>query len=286
MSGSSIRATLAVALVCGSASAAEGQQARDALQRGIEAYENAEFAQAVELLSRGLDPSAGTGDSLWVVGIHTLADALIEQGAASIADVWLRWALRLEPATPVDSINYPPAVTNAFLAARASIGDPTGGSAEAAASWEWGETPGGPDQGMLRVLGGDTPVTAEVQGVGTVAAGSDTSLPAGTYQITATAVDHLPADIAAEVLPGITTVLNFALQPSMGLLYVVSRPWGEVFLDDERIGYTIIAAQRVEAGIHRLRIVREGYVPIDTTITISGAQPLRLGPFMLRPRTP
>ncbi len=274
------------AVLVNSTSLASAQEGREALRRGSQAWEGAEFQSAVELLSRGLDPSAGPRDSLWVAGVHMLADALIEQGATSLADVWLRWAVRLELNISVDSINFPPSVTHVFDAARTAVRRSGLDSGLVTITWEWSRSAGAATQGAIRVREGDVVLTAEVQGAGSLRAGADRTLPAGHYTVVAGATDHLPARIATEVLPGVTTVLDFKLEPSSGFLYVVSRPWGEAYLDGQRIGYTTIAALKVEAGSHRLLIERDGYVPFDTTITIQGDQRLRLGPIRLQQRTP
>jgi hypothetical protein len=261
------------------------QQGRAALQQGVAAYERAEFQTAVELLSSGLDPAAGPRDSLWGVGIHMLADALIEQGSTSLADVWLQWALRLEPGLSVDSINYPPAVSRAFLAASVIVGAQSFDTATASATWEWSDEAGSASEGSVRVLA--TPgASIDVRGVGAIPPGGERSLTPGTYVVTAVAPAAFPAEITTDVLPGVTTVIEFDLVASTGYLYVVSRPWGAVLLDGEPIGHTIIAAREVEAGSHRLRIERDGYLPFDTTFTIRVDQRLRLGPIVLRPRTP
>ena len=274
------------AVLVSSTSLASAQEGREALRQGSEAWEGAEFQRAVELLGRGLDPSAGPRDSLWVAGIHMLADALIEQGATSLADVWLRWAVRLAPTLGVDSINFPPSVTHAFDAAHSAV---RGGGLDTVVvtiTWEWSRSAGSATQGAIRVREGRVVVTAEVQEVGSLRAGVDRTLPSGHYTVVARAADHLPARITTEVLPGVTTVLDFKLEPATGFLYVVSHPWGEAYLDGQRIGYTTIAALEVETGAHRLRIQRDGYVPFDTIVTIHGDQRLRLGPIQLRTRTP
>ncbi len=281
--GAWARAVVLAALVNGGLSSASAQTGREALAQGTEAYDRAEFQTAVRLLSRGLDPMTGQQDSLWGAGIHMLADALIEQGAASLADVWIRWALRIAPEVNVDSINFPPAVTNAFLAARRAIGESSADSATASVAWEWSNTAGSPTRGAIRVTRGEALVTAELRGGGSVRAGEQRAVAAGVYLVVATATDYLPSQVTIEVLPGVTTVLDFELQPATGLLYVVSRPWGDVYLDGVRLGYTTLAARKVPVGPHRLRIQRDGYVPFDTTITIYGDQRLRLGPIQLRP---
>ena len=281
-----LRRGLLVVSLCGAVlSPAVTQQGRVTLQQGVNAYERAEFQTAVELLSRGLDPAASPRDSLWGVGVHMLADALIEQGSASLADVWVRWALRLEPGLSVDSINYPPAVSRVFLAAGVSVGAQSFDTTAVRVAWEWSAEAGTASEGSVRIRAA-AGVAAEVRDVGAVPPGGERSVPPGTYVVTGVAAAAFPAEITAEVLPGVTTVIEFDLVASTGFLYVVSRPWAAVILDGDSIGFSIIAGREVESGSHRLRIEREGYMVFDTTFTIRADQRLRLGPIVLRPRTP
>lgn len=275
------RSVLLAAVLLSQALPLGAQGGRDALRQGSEAYDGAEFQRAIELLSSGLDPSEGPQDSLWRASVHMLADALIEQGAASLANVWLRWALRIDPRMNADSINFPPVVTNAFVAARSAVASAGVASEVALVTWEWSKGAGSGTQGSIRLQATLVRPIVEVRGAGTLTTGEQQRLSAGTYVLTATAADHLPAEITVEVLPGVTTVLSFDLEPSTGLLYVVSRPWGEVYLDGESIGRTIVAAREIDAGEHRVQILRDGYVPFDTTITVHGDQPFRIGSVRL-----
>ncbi len=214
------KAVMLAVLVSGGTSSSAVQEGREALVRGTEAYDRAEFQTAVRLLSRGLDPMTGPQDSLWGVGVHMLADALIEQGATSLADVWLRWALRVAPHVNVDSINFPPAVTNAFLAARRETGESSADSGTASVTWEWSNTAGSPTGGAIRVTSAQTLVTVVLRGGVSVRPGQQRAVAAGTYFVVANADDHLPSQLTIEVLPGVTTVLDFELRPAFELLYV------------------------------------------------------------------
>jgi len=273
-------------IVLGGTRTLAAQTGREALARGTEAHEFADFETAVRLLSRGLDPSAGPRDAAWSVGLHKLVDAVIAQGRRPLADVWLRWALRLEPELPFDSVNFASAVKEAFDAARAAVRASTQDQGLVVAAWEWGDPVGSPNQGALRIARGEVELSARIEGGATLLPGVDRVLAPGSYTIIATAEGRLPARVTNEVLPGITTVLTFNLAPAApGLLYVASRPWGMVVVDGKRIGYTTIAAHRLPAGVRRLRIERDGYFPFDTTLTVLPDQRLRLGTILLRARS-
>jgi len=265
-------------------SPATAQSGRQALLQGHQAYDFAEFDRAIGLLESGLDPNAGPPDTLWIGGVHKLAHALIESGADSVATVWLRWALRRLPDLPIDSLNFPPPVVAAFRSAQGFVSaSPL--RAMVQTTWRWPPGPHVGNAGSLIIEAGNLNVAGRVEGGGFLAAGVPQTLDAGSYTILASAEGYLPARATVEVLPGVTTVLHFSLEPAAaGLLYVASRPWGVVFVNGQRIGYTTIAAYRIPAGTHRVRVERPGYVPFDTTVTVAQRdQRLRLGTIQLQP---
>lgn len=263
---------------------ASAQQGRDALRRAGTAYLDVLFDDVIRYAGRGLDPQAGPRDSLWVASLHQLIEALQVQGEENLAQTWLRWAFRLEPNLPVDLQNFGPDVTDAFEAARGelqveSIEDPV------RITWDWTSGTGSGTQGSIRINPSNAPITGQIQGLAILQPGEDRPVDPGTYTVSVAAEGFLPASIQTEVLPGVMTVLDFDLIPAQaGYLYVGARPWGEVFVDGERVGYTTLAAYRIGVGSHSLRIVRDGYIPFDTTITIRADERLRLGTVELRSR--
>jgi serine/threonine-protein kinase len=71
--------------------------------------------------------------------------------------------------------------------------------------------------------------------------------------------------------------------PAVGVLSIASTPWAYVRIDGAEVEeQTPLAALTVPAGEHRLRLERDGYYPIEQTITISPTEPLRLA-FSLKP---
>ena len=65
---------------------------------------------------------------------------------------------------------------------------------------------------------------------------------------------------------------------AVGTLAVVSDVWAEVSLDGGPAEQTPIQFQRVVAGLHELRVFRDGYVPqrLEITIEESKTTPVRL----------
>ncbi|GIW53241.1 MAG: hypothetical protein KatS3mg081_2596 [Gemmatimonadales bacterium] len=266
---------------------AAAQTGRQALVQGNEAYDFAEFERAVRLLAIGLDPGAGPQDSLWVSGVHKLADALLQSGAEQLAAAWVRWAVRLMPEFPIDSINFPPRVTAAFRAARDfTAANPL--PATVSLSWVWPTEPAATDQGALVIQPGNVSLTATLEGGAALYPGVPVNLPAGSYTLIAYAERYNPVRATVEALPGVVTSMVITPEPvAEGLLYVVSRPWGIVFVNGQQVGYTALAGYRLTAGTHRVRVERPGYIAFDTTVTVNRPdQEIRLGNIQLRPERP
>ena len=264
---------------------AGAQSGREALLLGTRAYDLADFESAISLLSRGLDPSATPRDNLWLGGVQKLAYALLERGQVNLADTWLRWALRLEPGMALDSVNFPPTVWVAFDRAKTLVASAAWDTSTARLSWQWSSTPAGMSGGTLVVRSAGPAISARIENGDLLSAGVPRGLAPGSHTVLATADGYEPERVSVEVLPGVATQVMLQLQRTPpGFLYVASRPWGTVYLDGERIGYTTLSAHPVNAGTHRLRIERVGYAPVDTTIFVSRDQRVRLGPLRLEAR--
>ena len=262
---------------------AAGQVGREALRRAGVAYDEFLFDDVIRFASRGLDPAAGPRDTLWTAGLHRLVEALLEEGNETLAATWLKWAYRLQPAIPVDSNNFATNVTGAFATARATVAGDSLDRARVWQSWDWTLTDDPTASGALRIEPNQIAVNGQLEGGRSLQAGVDFPMPAGTYTVVASAADYLPTRATVEVLPGITTVLDFNLEPTPpGFLYVASRPWAEVYIDGEPVGYTTRAAHQLREGTHQLRILRQGYLPFDTTITVGMNERVRLGTITLR----
>jgi hypothetical protein len=110
-----------------------------------------------------------------------------------------------------------------FLGARAATA-PGPDDARAGTEWVWPSTDAGSGPGRLELRPDGTPasVAATVAGYGTL--GPRLSLPAGGYEIEARAPGYRPVRITREVLPGITTLLVFTLQPEPPVAAVPKAP--------------------------------------------------------------
>src|SRR5881396_241753 len=67
-----------------------------------------------------------------------------------------------------------------------------------------------------------------------------------------------------------------------GRLFVNATPWGQVYVDGVLIGNTPQAGVSISPGAHRLRIVRDGFQPVDLAIRVASGQDLRLTDIVLQ----
>jgi len=73
---------------------------------------------------------------------------------------------------------------------------------------------------------------------------------------------------------------------SAGRLFVNSTPWGEVYLDDIRVGNTPRPDLAVAPGVHRVRVVRDGFQPFELTIRVTSGEVVRLTDIVLKELAP
>jgi len=67
-----------------------------------------------------------------------------------------------------------------------------------------------------------------------------------------------------------------------GRLFVNATPSGQVYVDGVLIGNTPRAGVSISPGAHRLRIVRDGFQPVDLAIRVAPGQDLRLTDIVLQ----
>lgn len=255
----------------------QGQTGHRALTAGAERYLLADYHGAVRLLVRGLDPKAGPADRLWRQGVERLADVLLVLRQDSLATTWLRWAARIDADFTVDADVVPPAVVRAAAAARAFVDSTPRDPFVARTEFEWSTAFQAGAPGTVRLAQSNVPITARIGTDQFVRGGESRRLPTGSYDVVVSAPGYLPTRLTVEVLPGVTTVVAVALlAETAGLLYVAARPWGTLFVDGQRIGYTGIAAHRVAPGRHLVRLQRDGGGIVDTAIVVAERQRVRL----------
>jgi hypothetical protein len=247
------------------------------LAAGTERYLLADYAGAVPLLAKGLDPKAGPPDRLWKQGVERLADVLVVLRQDALAATWLRWAARISPDFDVDAEVVPPAVVRAAAAARAFVDATPCDRFVARTDFEWPTAVRPEDPGTVRLAAASIPITARLGVDQFLRGGESRRLPAGSYDVVVSAPAYLPTRLTVEVLPGVTAVVAVSLLPeTAGLLYVAARPWGMLLVDGQRIGYTSVAAHRIAPGSHTVRLQRDHGATTDTTIVVAERQRVRL----------
>lgn len=190
-----------------------GQDPRDALV--ARAFNEFDAARRLQLLMSALNPTAGPPRGAWPVGVQLLAQTLIEDGQDSVAGVWLRWAVRLSPDLQPDTVQFLPKVVVAYRSARDFVlSTRAPGDSTAATTWLWPAQEMGERVGRIQVAAAamGVPVQVEVKGVGPIGVGGSIPLSPGSYQISAAASGYDSMRVTREVLPGVTTVLEFRLR--------------------------------------------------------------------------
>jgi hypothetical protein len=69
-------------------------------------------------------------------------------------------------------------------------------------------------------------------------------------------------------------------------LSVTTSPWGLLYVDQQLVGNTPIVDFAVTPGTHRLRIVRDGYRPLNRQIRIARTERSRSLNLVLEAATP
>ncbi len=201
---------LVLVLVIAGVSSLHAQDPRDALV--TRAFNEFDAARRLQLLMGALNPTAGPPRGTWPVAVQLLAQTLIEDGQDSIAGVWLRWALRLSPDLQHDTVQFLPKVVVAYRSARDFVlSTRSPGDSTAATTWLWPAQETGERVGRIQVAAAAlaVPVRIEVKGVGPIGVGGSIPLSPGSYQVSASSSAYDSMQVTREVLPGVTTVLEF-----------------------------------------------------------------------------
>jgi serine/threonine protein kinase len=82
--------------------------------------------------------------------------------------------------------------------------------------------------------------------------------------------------------PTITQIPEMPQAP--GELFINSRPWGRVYVDGEFVGNTPQAGLAIAAGVHTIRVLRDGFETYEAEIEIFSGRQRRITNIVLRPR--
>jgi len=209
------RYALWAALLVGAARRLGAQQPCDSVV--ARAFNEFDASRRLQMLIPALDPRACPPQhAAWAVGVQLLGETLIEGGRDSLAALWLRWALRLAPDMQVDTVVFTPRLAAAYQSARGVVGrNLATGDSLVATTWLWPARGGEERFGRLEVASAALPASSRVvvEGGGPMVPGESRTLDPGTYGIHAWAAGHDSLRVTREVLPGVTTVVEFHLRP-------------------------------------------------------------------------
>ena len=98
-----------------------------------------------------------------------------------------------------------------------------------------------------------------------------------------------PAVAASDSTPRVPpraarSVPQAAPAPAPGRLFVNATPWGQLSIDGQPVGNTPKANLTIAAGVHRLRVERDGYEAFEREIRVGSGDTVRLTNIVLTPR--
>ena len=105
------------------------------------------------------------------------------------------------------------------------------------------------------------------------------NLEAGSYIIECRMKDHKATREERNITSDMTgqTITLEVPQPLTGILVLSSTPpMADIFIDGERKGETPMRFNKLTVGRHNLRLVKEGYKPVNKSITIEDSMTLEL----------
>jgi len=194
------------------------QSPRDSLVAA--AFAEFDAAQRVQLLVTALDPALGPPGETWATGVQLLAQTLVDEGEEVVAAAWLRWALRLAPDFPADTVQFLPRVIAAYRAAQdVVLRTRSPGDSLVTTTWRWPGRESRATMGQLVVTAPAiaAPVSTIVLGVGPLRPGESVALPPGSHTVRAVAPGYDSVQVTRETLPGVTTALEFQLRALVAL---------------------------------------------------------------------
>lgn len=200
-----------------------GQDPRDACLAQLR--QEVDTVRQRQLLLCSVNPSAGPPRGAWPVGVQWLASSLIERGQDSVAAAWLRWAVRLSPDLQPDTVQLLPRVVAAYRNAREYVSRTRtrGEDTTVSISWLWPTSATAEKDGKLQVAASAPGLRVDVVGVGLIGQGGSVPLAPGSYQIAATSPGYDSVRVTREIMPGVTTLLQFHLRAPADRRQVVQQ---------------------------------------------------------------
>ena len=95
----------------------------------------------------------------------------------------------------------------------------------------------------------------------------------GTYLVNFSRFNYEPLSTTATVEAGATTEVTATLRPKTGTLIINTTPVGaQIALDGTYIGLSPVTQSGISAGNHTVNATLEGYVPVETEVTVIADQ--------------
>lgn len=111
--------------------------------------------------------------------------------------------------------------------------------------------------------------------------------PAGSTTVNPTPAQSTPTPLPPPVTLAPRAPRRVARAPGAdGHLLLNTQPWSEVYLDGVAVGNTPKTDLAVSPGSHRLRFVRDGFHPFETTVVVAAGASVRLTDIVLSSATP
>jgi hypothetical protein len=203
------RFLLLLAMAC--ATSLRAQDPRDSLF--AKASNEFDDMRQVQMLVTVLDPALGPPRGVWSAAIQLLAQTLTDVGQDSTATFWLRWAIRIAPDLQPDFAQFP-LVATVFRAARQFVDSSrTSGDSVTMTTWRWAAEDARDSVGRIELAAAAqmVPLQVSVDGVGPLGPGAIAQVAPGSYEVRASASGYDSVRVTREMLPGVTTVLEFRL---------------------------------------------------------------------------
>lgn len=103
------------------------------------------------------------------------------------------------------------------------------------------------------------------------------SLPAGNYTLKLVNPNYPPYQPQMVTIKADSvTRLNINLNSTVGFINCATIPWGEIYINGERIGETPLRLKQVNPGLIRILIKKQNYKDIDTFYTVRAGDTLKL----------
>lgn len=153
-------------------------------------------------------------------------------------------------------------------------------------------TPPPPTTGRVTVAG--LPGGGSVRVDGRTRSGTTFELRGGAHEIRMAGRGYETVTLTVDVTPGERMTVPYTgrrlpppepvrqpaqqqpARPQQGVLQVLIRPWANVFIDGTAHGSNTRLVDTLAAGAHTLRFERDGFVTVDTTVTLRPGQTMQV----------